>query len=189
VFLGSGVYGVRWVAPFCLTRNVTKVGYFFSHIGIVSPKILMHADESLMRDLMTSYPSRKNEKLITSTSCPKLLEVYDETLIPQAKDANEHIITGKKRLNGSLTQRQQVVLIKDKIKMLGKQKNMVIWCYADYPDSSPEEDLGLVQIPDETLPLAEIWKYIDELTSQIILPLFMIVTLSAVIIHRKTCSV
>lgn len=151
---------VRWVAPYCLTKNVTKYGQFFTGIGLVSSKILMHSDDdaAFIGQLISAYPSRQDDSLVDSTNCPKLLEAYNEATIAQLKDADEHIITGT---NGNMTQGQRVDSVKAKIGALGKQRNVMIWCYADFPDSSSLPDnpspqnLGITT--DGSLPQAHEW--------------------------------
>ncbi|MCW4020459.1 MAG: hypothetical protein NWF14_04435 [Candidatus Bathyarchaeota archaeon] len=161
-FLVKQCESVRWVAPFCLTDNMTAVQNFFDHL-IISPKILIHADQPFVNDILSAFPkTAPYEAILNSRNRPKLLEVYDEPYLSRVQDLDEHIITGCPRQR-ELTQAMQIDEIKNVIATLGEQRNIIVWSYADYPDSSYPEDLGIVQTASEDLPSVEVW---DEYTVQ-----------------------
>ena len=147
---------VRWAAPFCLTDNMTAVQNFFDHL-IISPKVLIQADQSFVSGILSAFPKTSPyEEILNSRNRPKLLEVYNASYFSLVQDIDEHVIIGFKR-RGKLTQAQQIAEIKNIISIMGKQRNIIIWCYADFPDSSSPEDWGIVQTTNEDLPPVEVW--------------------------------
>lgn len=177
-FLVTQCEGVKWAAPFCLTNNTAAIQNFFDHL-IISPKILIHADQPYVNVTLSSFPKEAPyEEILNSRNRPKLLEVYDEPFLGSVRNLDEHVITGQQR-NRTLTQSEQIDEIRAKIASLGTQRNIIIWCYADYPDSSSPQDFGLVQSSNEPLPPAETW---NEQAVQTYWTIVMLLVISAIII-------
>ncbi len=155
-YLVTQCEGVRWAAPYCLTNDTVALQNVYDHL-IISPKVLIHADQPFVNAVLSSFPKEAPyEEVLDSRNRPKLLEAYDEPYPSLVMNLSEHIIIGQPR-NGTLTQSEQIHRLKQKIKSLGTQRNIIIWCYADYPDSSSPQDFGLVQSSNETLPPVETW--------------------------------
>ncbi|GEM_PF-2016851 len=175
---------VRWAAPFCLSDNMTAVRNFFDHLTI-SPKVLIHADQPYLNAVLSSFPKEAPyEEILDSRNRPKLLEAYDEPYVSLVRNLDEHIITGQQR-NGTLTQSEQIRRLQAKIASLGNQRNTIIWCYADYPDSSSPQDFGLVQSPNESLPSVEAWNEEAVQTYWAMLTLLLILAIIATWLSTK----